>query len=226
MCCCCQVYFPPPPHSQTVTVAPDSTHAHKTPDLKKNGNKGIKSKFFHRPYTPLEPNLWLWIHHTNSVLQGIYRRRQAAPSEWPTPELLFVEHFEPGITHKVAQSQYKQKHQRETRLHEERSSGEVFLQAVIISFNTFWWVPFSGTSISSSLEAFTIFMSPVWPKVDRTAACKKSRQCAAPSKRKLYEKVHSVVLKRRFKLTDLIFTVMMRFLSFNKLFSDENKVWR
>lgn len=35
-----------------------------------------KLKYFHRPYTPLESNLWLGLYHTNSVLQGIYRRRQ------------------------------------------------------------------------------------------------------------------------------------------------------
>lgn len=34
-----------------------------------------KVKFLHRPYIPLESNLWLRKHHTNSVLQGIYRQR-------------------------------------------------------------------------------------------------------------------------------------------------------
>lgn len=48
-----------------------------------------KSKFVHRPYTPLESNLWLWFHHTNSVLQGIYRRREDA-AQHPTTTQHFV----------------------------------------------------------------------------------------------------------------------------------------
>lgn len=38
-------------------------------------NCWVMSRFLRHPYTPLESNLWPWYHHTNSVLQGIYRRR-------------------------------------------------------------------------------------------------------------------------------------------------------